>query len=60
MKLVYVCERERWREGEGEGERGVLCCININRKSLLKYVSILVFYMLNELNLFVYICNDFD
>lgn len=35
MKPVCVCERERWREGEGE--RGVLCCIN--RKSLLKHVS---------------------
>lgn len=27
------------REMEGEGERGVLCCINTNRKSLLKHVS---------------------
>lgn len=37
MKPVCVCERERWREGEGE--RGVLYCINTNRKSLLKHVS---------------------
>lgn len=34
-----LCVWEREMERGREGERGVLCCINTNRKSLLKHVS---------------------